>query len=224
MIRLKVDRLPGDRDAPPVWLWSSTTGATPDDVDFVWSCYLRRPTASSARPVADGHSQTRRGSRPPGKRSTSRRINVPSGVANHAGTPRPHLVVEPFVQTWAVIVECHRRGSRGEDGHMRREFAWVLAPVASPLRDTWPQDVINALAEDDGLVHNHTKHTPLEETEDIETLSDRDRYRQLDAAASRTATRRTAQSRRSEIERYFRSTAAREAVMIRSAGTCENPN
>ncbi len=41
LIRLKVDRLLDDRDAPPVWLWSSTTGATPDDVDFVWSCYLR---------------------------------------------------------------------------------------------------------------------------------------------------------------------------------------
>lgn len=42
LIRLKVDHLARDRGAPPVWLWSSATGATPDDVDFVWSCYLRR--------------------------------------------------------------------------------------------------------------------------------------------------------------------------------------
>lgn len=42
LIRLNVDHLPGDRDAPPVWLWSSATGATPDDLDFAWSCYLRR--------------------------------------------------------------------------------------------------------------------------------------------------------------------------------------
>ncbi|MGW7514123.1 NF041680 family putative transposase [Streptomyces sp. NPDC054796] len=42
LIRLNVDHLPGDRDAPPVWLWSSATGAAPADVDFVWSCYLRR--------------------------------------------------------------------------------------------------------------------------------------------------------------------------------------
>ncbi|MFI6663324.1 NF041680 family putative transposase [Streptomyces sp. NPDC050523] len=42
LIRLNVDHLPGDRDAPPVWLWSSATGSTPDDVDFGWSCYLRR--------------------------------------------------------------------------------------------------------------------------------------------------------------------------------------
>ncbi|MFI2077688.1 NF041680 family putative transposase [Streptomyces triculaminicus] len=42
LIRLKVDHLPGDRDAPPVWLWSSATAASPADVDFIWSCYLRR--------------------------------------------------------------------------------------------------------------------------------------------------------------------------------------
>ncbi|WP_393063822.1 NF041680 family putative transposase [Streptomyces sp. LN549] len=42
LIRLKVDHLPGDRQAPPVWLWSSQTGATAEDVDFAWSSYLRR--------------------------------------------------------------------------------------------------------------------------------------------------------------------------------------
>ncbi|MFF4926394.1 transposase [Kitasatospora sp. NPDC001261] len=42
LIRLKVDHLPGDRDAPPVWLRSSKTGATADDIDFIWSSYLRR--------------------------------------------------------------------------------------------------------------------------------------------------------------------------------------
>ncbi|MFD5610580.1 NF041680 family putative transposase [Kitasatospora sp. NPDC127060] len=42
LVRLKVDHLPRDRDAPPVWLWSSTIGLTAADVDFMWSCYLRR--------------------------------------------------------------------------------------------------------------------------------------------------------------------------------------
>ncbi|GHE09692.1 hypothetical protein GCM10010339_62940 [Streptomyces alanosinicus] len=42
LIRLKVDHLPGDRDAPPVWPWSSATGAASVDVAFVRSCYLRR--------------------------------------------------------------------------------------------------------------------------------------------------------------------------------------
>ncbi|WP_369251963.1 transposase [Streptomyces sp. R41] len=50
LIRLKVDHLPGDRDAPPVWLWSSATGATPADVDFAWSCYLRRFDLEMSKP------------------------------------------------------------------------------------------------------------------------------------------------------------------------------
>ncbi|WP_051777905.1 NF041680 family putative transposase [Streptomyces violaceorubidus] len=42
LIRLKVEHLSKDRDAPPVWLWSSKTGATPDDVDRFWQAFLRR--------------------------------------------------------------------------------------------------------------------------------------------------------------------------------------
>ncbi|MFB7850819.1 NF041680 family putative transposase [Streptomyces sp. NPDC056053] len=42
LIRLKVEHLSNDRDAPPVWLWSSKTGATPDDVDRFWQAFLRR--------------------------------------------------------------------------------------------------------------------------------------------------------------------------------------
>jgi hypothetical protein len=42
LIRLKVEHLPGDRDAPPVWLWSSKTGATSADVDRCWQAFLRR--------------------------------------------------------------------------------------------------------------------------------------------------------------------------------------
>ena len=42
LIRLQVEHLPGDRDPKPVWLWSSTTGATPADVDRWWQAFLRR--------------------------------------------------------------------------------------------------------------------------------------------------------------------------------------
>ncbi len=86
---------------------------------------------------------------------------------------KPHQGQWTF-ESWAVIVECHRRWGRGEDGKVRREFAWVLAPVASPLRHTWPQHVLDALAEDDGLVHDHTANTPLGDTDEAETLSDLD--------------------------------------------------
>jgi len=42
LIRLAVDRLPGDRDPKPVWLWSSRAGAAPHDVDRCWQAFLRR--------------------------------------------------------------------------------------------------------------------------------------------------------------------------------------
>lgn len=42
MIRLKVEHLPGERDAKPVWLWSSRTGAEAVHIDRLWQAYLRR--------------------------------------------------------------------------------------------------------------------------------------------------------------------------------------
>jgi hypothetical protein len=42
LIRLTVDRLPGDRDPKPVWLWSSRPHITPIDVDRLWRMFLRR--------------------------------------------------------------------------------------------------------------------------------------------------------------------------------------
>jgi hypothetical protein len=42
LIRLQVEHLPGDRDAQPMWLWCSRTGADPEDVDRIWQAYLRR--------------------------------------------------------------------------------------------------------------------------------------------------------------------------------------
>lgn len=42
LIRLVVDRLPGDRDPKPMWLWASTVGLDPDGVDRIWQTYLRR--------------------------------------------------------------------------------------------------------------------------------------------------------------------------------------
>jgi hypothetical protein len=42
LIRLQVQHLPGDRDPKPVWLWCSTIGATPADIDRWWQTFLRR--------------------------------------------------------------------------------------------------------------------------------------------------------------------------------------
>ncbi|WP_406434277.1 transposase [Streptomyces sp. NBC_01589] len=42
LIRLKVERLPGDRDPKPVWLWCSATAVTSAQVDLWWQSFLRR--------------------------------------------------------------------------------------------------------------------------------------------------------------------------------------
>jgi hypothetical protein len=42
LIRLQVERLPGCRDADPVWLWSSRVGTAEDEVNRTWQSFLRR--------------------------------------------------------------------------------------------------------------------------------------------------------------------------------------
>jgi hypothetical protein len=42
VLRLQVDRLPGDGEPKPLWLWFSGTGAEAADVDRLWQMFLRR--------------------------------------------------------------------------------------------------------------------------------------------------------------------------------------
>ncbi|HYZ53149.1 MAG TPA: NF041680 family putative transposase [Streptosporangiaceae bacterium] len=42
LIRLCVDHLPGNRDAEPLWLWSSRAGTSAGEVDRTWQAFLRR--------------------------------------------------------------------------------------------------------------------------------------------------------------------------------------
>ncbi|MFE1989169.1 competence protein CoiA family protein [Streptomyces mirabilis] len=42
LVRLQVDRLPGGGGPLPLWLWSSATGLTGEDVDVRWQAFLRR--------------------------------------------------------------------------------------------------------------------------------------------------------------------------------------
>jgi hypothetical protein len=42
LIRLTVDRLPGERHPKPVWLWHSRTGLAPAQVDRLWQAFPRR--------------------------------------------------------------------------------------------------------------------------------------------------------------------------------------
>ncbi|WP_282566186.1 NF041680 family putative transposase [Streptomyces ortus] len=42
LIHLQVDRLPGGQDPLPLWLWSSATAVSGEDVDVRWQTFLRR--------------------------------------------------------------------------------------------------------------------------------------------------------------------------------------
>ncbi|WP_353890608.1 NF041680 family putative transposase [Micromonospora sp. WMMA1363] len=42
VIRLCVDRLPGDRNPKPVWLWACATGLSASEVHRIWQAHLRR--------------------------------------------------------------------------------------------------------------------------------------------------------------------------------------
>jgi DDE superfamily endonuclease len=42
LIRLQVDRLPGNHDPRPVWLWSSRSSAGAAEIDRLWQAFLRR--------------------------------------------------------------------------------------------------------------------------------------------------------------------------------------
>ncbi|MFF8385703.1 HNH endonuclease [Streptomyces kanasensis] len=130
-------------------------------------------------------------------------------------------------ETWAVIVQRRRRWGRGEDKRDRREFVWILAPVPSPLRDSWPADVREALAADDGRLHDDTlDFVPpgAALASGTTAVDDHERYRRLSEAARRRAASRTERSKLTTVERYLRSTVARQAVLLRSGGHCENPS
>ncbi|GGY61160.1 hypothetical protein GCM10010326_64930 [Streptomyces xanthochromogenes] len=108
LVRVKVEHLSKEREAPPVWLWSSKTGADPADVDRCWQVFLReiRPGAHLQVHKTDSrldHPETAyaRGSglldlapgrhahpTPPGP-AAGRRPPPPLGEADQARTPHP---------------------------------------------------------------------------------------------------------------------------------------
>jgi hypothetical protein len=108
LIRLQVERLPGDRDPKPVWLWSSRTGITAAHLDRLWQAFLRRfdlehtfrlckQTLGWTRPklrtpqAADRWTWlviARAHPAPPGP-SPRRRPAPPLGETRHPGPPHP---------------------------------------------------------------------------------------------------------------------------------------
>ena len=134
----------------------------------------------------------------------------------------------PFsFETWVVVVQRRKRWGQGEDGAWRREFVWVLAPVPSPDRLSWPADVIEALEDDDGLLHDETAdYQPSDIDPSVPGTtaeSEEDAYRRLTRAAEKRAELCASAKKPSKVDRYLRSQSARAAVIRRSKGNCESP-
>ncbi len=129
-------------------------------------------------------------------------------------------------ETWAVIVQRRLRWGVGEDKLPRREFLWVLAPVPSPERETWPTDVLEALDADTGELHDDTadycaSDLGLEASSSEE--SDEDMYRRLAQKAEANAKRRGQMKKPTLADKYIRDPSARAAVIKRCRGRCESP-
>lgn len=117
LIRLKVDRLPGDRDAPPVWLWSSAADASPSMstscglatfADSTWRTRFACSSRTWARP-APGCANQRRRTAGPGWSSS----RVPSSASP---CPRPPTSASPGRRPPAPVL----RSPRPACTHLRR--------------------------------------------------------------------------------------------------------
>jgi DDE superfamily endonuclease len=87
LICLTVERLPGDHNPKPVWLWSSRTGAAPSHVDRLWQAYLRRfDLEHTFRLFKQTLGWTRRTPRPAG----SRPLDMADHRLPHPTAPGPH--------------------------------------------------------------------------------------------------------------------------------------
>ncbi|MFJ9967325.1 HNH endonuclease signature motif containing protein [Streptomyces avermitilis] len=129
-------------------------------------------------------------------------------------------------ETWAVITQRRFRWGIGADKKWRREFHWILAPVPSPERETWPLDVLEAVNADTGDLHDDTgAYSPsdLDPTARDTSESDEDAYRRLAQNAEANANRLQELKKPSLADRYVRGPSARAAVIRRSQDSCESP-
>ncbi|MFE7392013.1 HNH endonuclease [Streptomyces sp. NPDC057582] len=129
-------------------------------------------------------------------------------------------------ETWAVIVQRRLRWGIGADDQPRREFLWVLAPVPSPDRETWPPEVLAALDADTGDLHDDTddyRPSDLDPEAHDTTETDKDAYRRLAQNAEANAKRRGQMKKPTLADRFVRDPSARAAVIKRCKNSCESP-
>ncbi|MFD4654135.1 HNH endonuclease [Kitasatospora sp. NPDC058444] len=167
-----------------------------------------------------------------GLKGDQRLVDGNKALAEHQTAQRPlrywHKPVEGdfSFETWVVVVQRRLRWGQGTDKEWRREFVWILAPVPSPLRATWPHEVEEALANDTGELYDETTEYRPGDVDPHARRTDEsaaEAYHRLTAAAESHSARRRGAKRPSKVDRHVRNASARYAVIRRSGGRCENP-
>ncbi|WUT78861.1 transposase [Streptomyces sp. NBC_00669] len=132
LMRLKVKHRSKDRDAPPLWLWSSKTGATPDDVDRFWQAFLRRFDLEHTFPFAK---QTLGWTTP--------KLRTPEAadrwtwilIVAHTQLRLARPLAEDFRRPW----EKPTPSNRLTPARVRRGFRNIRAHLACPARVPQPR-------------------------------------------------------------------------------------
>ncbi len=131
VIRLQVEHLPGEREAAPVWLWSSATGLNAAEVNACWQMFLRRFDLEHTFRMLK---QTLGWTRP--------KIRTPEAadrwtwlvLAAHAELRLARPLAEELRRPW----EPHCRPGRLTPARVRRGFRNLRATVSAPARAPKP--------------------------------------------------------------------------------------
>jgi hypothetical protein len=130
LVRLTVDRLPGDRSPKPLWLWTSRAELTPGQMDRCWQWFLRRFDLEHTFRFAKqtlGWTRPRIRSSEQGDRWTwlivaaHTQLRLARGLTDDLRRPWEKPVTNPHLLTPARV----RRGFR----HLRRK---TLLPASAP--------------------------------------------------------------------------------------------
>ena len=119
-------------------------------------------------------------------------------------------------ERWVVIVGRHCEWHRDLNGEWRRAYVYDLAPVTSPKPADWPAELqaeVDARSTDDDLEPVPPDPT-LPAAPSLAEL-----YARMSKRAGQQAGRPVGQRTATD---YARSSVAREAVLLRAQGSCEN--
>ncbi|MFE9727315.1 NF041680 family putative transposase [Streptomyces sp. NPDC005794] len=125
LVRLEVERLPGDRDPKPVWLWSSAANATPADVDRWWQCFLRRFDLEHTFRLMK---QTLGWPAPKIRRAATADLWTWLIIAAHTQLRLARLLTEDLKRPWERRTEPRRL----TPARVRRGFRNIRATAANP--------------------------------------------------------------------------------------------